>query len=75
MVLKNLYNYKIDVWQLGMLLFEMLHGLHMTEMKSIEDIKQFLNKGLSIKNDLKFETKNLLEKLLEFDGEKRISVE
>ena len=41
-----LYNYKVDVWSVGTLLFHLLTGMYPFKGKSIEELKSNLMKGV-----------------------------
>lgn len=70
MIQNEIYNYKVDIWSLGILLFEMLHG-------TPPDAYQFiLNKNtLELDENLSKSSKDLLRNLLRFKPEDRLSLE
>ena len=67
MVFEKDYNYKIDVWGLGILLYELLHGYAPFKARSLDDIKEKISKGYyEINNGFSNELKTLIIDLLQF---------
>lgn len=70
------HNNKVDVWCLGILLYEMLHGIPPFKADSLKQLKdEFLTKDILLKNTLSSETKDILKQLLIKDDEKRPSID
>ncbi len=71
-VYKRTHTNKVDIWCLGILLYEMLHGFPPFEAESMKDIKnQFQQKNICINKNLGYFTKDLLKKLLRRNEEER----
>ena len=69
------YDYKIDIWALGVLLFEMIHCKPPFPAKDIEELKKSFAKGLyQIKENISPEYKRLMVSLLQFQPNKRIEI-
>lgn len=57
---------KVDIWCLGVLLFEMLHGMPPFQAQSLNDIKdEFVRKSINVKKNLDPDIKDLLKRMLE----------
>lgn len=63
---------KVDIWALGVLLYEMTHNRTPFKKENIEVMKVlFEKKEINYKSDLNPKIKNLIEKILQFEAEKR----
>ena len=63
---------KVDIWALGVLLYEMTHNRAPFKIVNIEVMKDVLEKKeINYKSDLNPKIKNLIEKILQFQAEKR----
>lgn len=66
----------VDVWGLGILLYEMLHGVPPFKAQNLEEIKQEIeSKEIHIDSKFGPYVKNLLELMLEYEIDKRCSVD
>ena len=58
---KKSYDYTVDIWGLGILLFELMHGHSPFRAKETEDIyNNIIHKGITFKHGLSSEVKDLL---------------
>lgn len=75
-VLKRQHNNKVDIWCLGILLYEMLHGAPPFEASNLTDIrKQLKNLNIMIREDLNPDTKALLQYMLKVNENQRYSID
>lgn len=76
LVLKRQHNNKVDIWCLGILLYEMLHGAPPFEAESIAEIRtQLKDLNIMIKEDLDPDTKGLLQYMLKANEHQRYSID
>lgn len=65
----------VDIWCMGILLYEMLHGKSPFKAQNLEEIKrEFLCKNIMIKSSLDNRTKDLLKNLLQMNFLSRIDI-
>ena len=69
------YDSKIDIWCLGVLLYEILHGTPPFDASSIDEVRRRLGDGIRVAKHFEPETRDLMHRLLEFDQSKRISID
>lgn len=74
MVIDQEYDYRIDIWGLGILLYELLHGKAPFRGDSAEDIRAQMRSGFDVKETLSQEVKGLIRELLQINPENRISL-
>jgi serine/threonine protein kinase len=77
MLLEKSYDSKIDVWALGILLYEMVHGdAPYGEDTPIPQKMDFIknNKEFDYSSDLSEDLSDLIKKILQPDPEKRLSM-
>ena len=69
------YNVSVDVWSLGILLYEMFHGFSPFGSKSVFKIyRNIVEEEIKIKEDLDLDAKDLIFKILKTEPNKRPSV-
>jgi len=72
-ITKNGYDYKSDLWSVGIILYEMLHGYTPFNVQNfIELIKEIKKKNISIKVDVSEECKELIYSLCKTNPNERI---
>ncbi len=76
------YTEIVDVWAIGMILYEMIYGKHPYEdCKDIDDLKEFSKKSITIPPiyntnvNVSIECINLMKQMLEKEEKKRITLE
>lgn len=70
----NGYSSKSDLWSIGLIFYEMLHGKNpFNDAINIIDLKKKIIRPISIKPDLSDSAKHLLINLLKLDPDKRLS--
>lgn len=70
------HDFKADVWCLGMLLYEMLHGSTPFQSETLEGIRlEFEQKSIPVYSDFSFETRQLLRLLLASDARHRPDID
>lgn len=75
-VYQQSHGFAVDIWCLGILFYEMLHGSPPFKGENIDDIKkEFKNKKIQISSKFSQETKNLINQLLDFDSRTRINID
>ena len=75
-VLKRQHNNKVDIWCLGILLYEMLHGCPPFEAENFEDIhSKMKNFNVMIRDDLHPDTKAILQYMLKTNENQRYSID
>jgi serine/threonine protein kinase len=74
MLISKSYDYRIDIWGLGILLYELLHGRAPFRGESVEEIQIEMAAGLQIKESLSDALKSLIQRLLEINPDKRIAL-
>jgi serine/threonine protein kinase len=75
MALEKSYDYRIDIWALGVLLYELVHGKAPFPAESLKVMKEKINKGsYEINNKCSSALKDLIVDLLQFVPEKRLSI-
>lgn len=70
----NGYTSKSDLWSIGLIFYEMLHGKNpFNDAVNIMDLKKKIIRPIIIKTDLSDNAKHLLINLLKLDPDKRLS--
>eukprot|EP00826_Nyctotherus_ovalis_P066032 TRINITY_DN9734_c0_g5_i1.p1 TRINITY_DN9734_c0_g5~~TRINITY_DN9734_c0_g5_i1.p1 ORF type:complete len:345 (+),score=54.89 TRINITY_DN9734_c0_g5_i1:258-1292(+) len=75
-VYSGTYGPKIDIWALGILLYEMLHGYAPIKAKHITDMTEAFSRPLNLqfKTNLSLQAKSLITTLLQLDAEIRPNI-
>ena len=74
---KRPYTENIDVWSLGILLYEMTHGYSVFKAKTLKDVTSNLTniENIHLLPELSNEIKSLVQGILKFEPEKRFSLQ
>ena len=73
---KKSYDYTVDIWGLGILLYELMHGYSPYRAKKIEEIyDNIINKGIKFSSRISEEVKDLLVKILKINPKERIGIQ
>ena len=75
-VYEKSHNKEVDIWAIGVLLYELIHGRAPYTAESLDDIKDRMKQTeITFKKSLSPEAKDLLLKLLKFEPSERITLE
>ncbi len=73
---KKYYDYTVDIWGLGVLLFELMHGHSPYRAKKIDQIyDNIINKRMKFSSRISEDVKDLLTKILQIYPSDRLSIE
>ena len=76
MLFKAEYDYRVDIWALGVLLYEMLHGCAPFKGKSADEVQQAMLEGkYQLGTQLSQNVKRLITQILQFQPDKRLKIE
>ena len=75
MLFKSEYDYRVDVWALGVLLYEMLHSHAPFKGKSATEVQEAMLAGTySLAKPLSEEVKHLINGILQLSPDKRLTI-
>ena len=73
---KKSYDYTVDIWGLGILLFELMHGHSPYRAKKIDQIyDNIIHRRMKFSSRISTEVKDLLQKILRINPKDRLSLE
>lgn len=76
MVRGQAHSYEVDIWALGVLLYEMLHGYAPFEgMREVEKIQNIVQGKLKFEEGISEEAKNLIQKMIKVSPKDRIRMD
>ncbi|KAL4464498.1 hypothetical protein ABPG72_003908 [Tetrahymena utriculariae] len=75
-VFRQPYDYRIDIWALGVLIYELLHGCAPFKGKTFKEIQRKIEKGdVQFSDQISDQSKQLICKVLQANPSRRISIE
>ncbi|KAL4441400.1 hypothetical protein ABPG74_013695 [Tetrahymena malaccensis] len=75
-VFRQPYDYRIDIWALGVLIYELLHGCAPFKGKTFKEIQRKIEKGdVQFSDQISDLSKQLICKVLQANPSRRISIE
>jgi len=76
LVQKKTYDYRVDIWSLGVLLYELLHGHSPYKGRSLSEIALSLSQHrVTFSPSISVELRNLIQRILQFDPNSRPTIE
>lgn len=75
MVFEQSYDYKIDIWAIGVLLYELLHGNAPFSGQDLSEVREKISLGsYEIKRNISPALRNLIIDILQLKPEKRLGI-